>query len=203
MAMSRSHLAKSLQPLFNQRASYATVTKSNKKNHPPRRTYLHEKYASLIKDNRAMFIFQHNNLTVGEFTQLRQEMTSANGPATLTVIRSGVFNSALRETEYANLEPLVAGPTCVLTTNAADAEYPDLLKTVTNVLTKNKKLLLLGGKLDKTLLTHDDVNKIVQLPGLDHLRAELLGTLQAPARKLLRTLESPAQQVHSVLDRRI
>ncbi|KAI8065480.1 hypothetical protein BC940DRAFT_304212 [Gongronella butleri] len=179
---------------------YATAAT---KNHPPRRTYLFEKYNALIKENRAVFIFQHNNLSVQEFTQLRQEMSQVAGPSALTVIRSGVFGSVLRSTEYANLEPLVSGPTCVLTTNADDAEYPELLKSVTNVLLKNKKMLLLGGKLDQTLLTQADVTKIIELPGIDQLRAELLGTIEAPARKLLRTLESPAQQVHSILDRRI
>ncbi|KAI8099871.1 uncharacterized protein BX664DRAFT_322295 [Halteromyces radiatus] len=180
--------------------TYATASK---KTHPPRRTYLHQQYESLVKDNRALFVFQHNNLTVKEFTQLRQELTSANGPSKLTVLRSGIMGSVLRSTEFANLEPLVEGPTCVLTTNAADADYPDLLKSVTGILTKNKKMVLLGGKLDKALLTQTDINKIVALPGLDQLRAELLGTIESPARQLLRTLEAPANEVHSILDRRI
>lgn len=95
------------------------------------------------------------------------------------------------------------GPTCVLTTNVSDNEYPGLLKKVTNILIKNKKLLLVGGKMDQTLLTQNDISKIIELPGLDQLRAELLGTIESPARQLLRTLESPASQVHSILDRRI
>ncbi|KAI9302881.1 hypothetical protein BJ944DRAFT_269262 [Cunninghamella echinulata] len=180
--------------------SYATVSK---KAHPPRRTYLYQQYESLIKENRVLFVFQHNNLSVKEFTQLRQELGTVEGPSKLTVLRTGIFGSVLRSTEYANLEPLVDGPSCVLTTNAGDAEYPGLLKKITSILTKNKKLILLGGKIDQSLLTQNDVNKIIDLPGLDQLRAELLGTIESPARQLLRTLESPANEVHSILDRRI
>ncbi|CDH55376.1 hypothetical protein RO3G_09870 [Lichtheimia corymbifera JMRC:FSU:9682] len=178
--------------------------KQRKTVHPPRRTYLHQQYESIVNNDRAMFIFQHNNLTVREFTALRQELSRLGAPAKLTVLRSGVFNSVLRSTKYANLEPLVeGGPTCIFHTNANDAEHPDLLKKAMAVLGKNKKMMLLGGKLDDTLLTHDDVNKIVQLPGLPQLQAELLGVLEAPGRKLLSTLDSPARQLHSILDRRI
>lgn len=155
-----------------------------------------------------MFIFQHNNLTVQEFTQLRQDLAQlvpSDQKATprLTVIRSGIFGAVLRNTKYANLAPLVAaGPVCVLHTNAQDTEHPDLLKRTIQAVSKNKKLLLLGGKIDNTLLTQEDVNKVIELPVLPQLQAELLGVIQAPARKLLNLLSSPAQQLHSVLDRR-
>ncbi|KAI8335182.1 hypothetical protein BC941DRAFT_378630 [Chlamydoabsidia padenii] len=177
---------------------YATVSK---KAHPPRRSYLHEQYASLVKNHRVMFVFQHNNLTVKEFTQIRQDLssTTTTTPCKLTVLRAGIMASVLRTTEFANLEPLVTtGPTCVLTTDDDVS-----LKSVTDILIKNKKMVLLGGKMDQTLLTQQDVIKIIQLPGLDHVRAELVGAIEAPARQLLRTLEAPANQVHSILDRRI
>ncbi|KAI9030828.1 hypothetical protein CLU79DRAFT_731670 [Phycomyces nitens] len=171
--------------------------------HPPRRTYLHKQYESLVKDNRVLFVFQHNNLTVKEFTQLRQELSLIDGPSKLTVVRSSVFGSVLRETKFSNLQPLVSGPTCVLSTNASEKEYPELLKQVIQTLGKNKKLVLLGGKLDNSLLNQADVTQVVQLPGLDMVRAELLGTIEQPARQILGVLESPAKQLHSVLDRRV
>lgn len=152
-----------------------------------------------------MFVFQHNNLTVKEFTQLRQELGQlASEPVSkLTVLRSGVFASVLRETKFANLEPLVSGPTCVLSTNINDAEHPDLMKKSVELLSKNKKLLLLGGKLDNVLLTQADVLKVVDLPSIEQLRAQVVGVIEAPVRKLLTTLEQPAGELHSVLDRRI
>lgn len=173
--------------------------------HPPRRTFLHNQYNDIIKNNRVVFIFQHNNLTVKEFTQLRQELGQlAGGPlAKLTVLRSGVFGAALRETKFCNLEPLVNGPTCVLTTNVGDTEHPELLKKSVELLSKNKKLLLLGGKLDNVLLTQADVLKVVELPSIEQLRAQVVGVIEAPVRKLLSTLEQPAGELSSVLDRRI
>ncbi|GAN08237.1 50S ribosomal protein L10 [Mucor ambiguus] len=184
--------------------TYATEKKAAV--HPPRRTFLHNKYSDIIENNRVVFIFQHNNLTVKEFTHIRQQLGELPGGSALpklTVLKSGVFSAALRETKFANLEPLVSGPTCVLSTNVADAENPDLLKKSVELLAKNKKMLLLGGKLDNVLLTQADVLKVVELPPLDQLRAQVVGVIEAPARKLLGTLEQPANELHSVLDRRI
>ncbi|KAI7870477.1 hypothetical protein BDF14DRAFT_98659 [Spinellus fusiger] len=181
----------------------ATHTKKAKDKHPPRRSYLYNQYGSLINNNRVLFVFQHNNLTVKEFTHLRQELSLVQGPCKLTVLLSSVFGSALDNTIFSNMAPLISGPTCVLTTNASDEEYPDLLKNIVQVLNKNKKMILLGGKIDTMLLTQENVTSIVQLPGLQQLRAELLGTIEQPARQILGVLESPAKQLHSVLDRRI
>ncbi|KAI8078954.1 uncharacterized protein B0P05DRAFT_541822 [Gilbertella persicaria] len=177
--------------------TYATEKKTV---HPPRRIYLHDQYTDIIENNRAVFIFQHNNLTVKEFTGIRQQLGEL-GSTKLTVLRTGVFSSALRQTKYANLEPLITGPTCVLSTDGAD--NTELLKKSVELLGKNKKLLLLGGKLDDVLLTQADVLKVVDLPSIDQLRAQLVGVIEAPARKLLGTLEQPAKELHSVLDRRI
>ncbi|KAG1151625.1 hypothetical protein G6F37_004906 [Rhizopus arrhizus] len=166
--------------------------------HPPRRTYLYNQYNDIIQNNRAVFVFQHNNLTVKEFTQIRQDL---NSNATLTVLRPSVFSAALRSTKYCNLQPLLTGPSCVLYSNADDST--DILKKSVELLSKNKKLLLLGGKLDDILLTQSDVLKVVDLPSLDQLRAQVVGVIEAPARKLISTLSQPANELHSVLDRRI
>ncbi|KAI9280460.1 hypothetical protein BY458DRAFT_451245 [Sporodiniella umbellata] len=179
--------------------TYATTPKKAAV-HPPRRTYLYNQYNDLIKNNRAVFVFQHNNLTVKEFTQIRQDMnTLGSSEASLTVLRPSVFSAALRTTKFLNLEPLLSGPTCVLTTNG-DGE---IMKKSVELLAKNKKLLLLGGKLDDVLLTQADVLKVVNLPSLDQIRAEVVGVVEAPARKLISTLSQPGNELHSVLDRRI
>ncbi|KAI7905037.1 uncharacterized protein BX663DRAFT_501442 [Cokeromyces recurvatus] len=169
--------------------------------HPPRRTYLYNQYNEIVENNQAVFIFQHSNLAVKEFTQIRQQISQITNQAKFTVLRTGIFSAILRQTKYANLKPLIAGPTCVLSLNKV--EDPSALKKLVETMSKNKKLLLLGGKLDDVLLTQEDILKIVDLPPLNQLRAQLVGTIEAPARKLLGTLEQPASELHSVLSRRI
>lgn len=144
-------------------------------------------------------------MTVKEFTQLRQELGQLAGgsESKLRVLRAGVFGAVLRETKFANLEPLVSGPTCAFTTNVDDNEHPELMKKAVELLSKNKKLMLLGGKLDNVLLSQSDVLKVVELPSIDQLRSQVVSVIEAPARKLLSTLEQPASGLSSVLERRI
>ncbi|CAO3681010.1 unnamed protein product [Rhizopus stolonifer] len=156
-------LIRNLKPINTSVRTYATTPKKVTV-HPPRRTYLYNQYNDIIKNNRAVFIFQHNNLTVKEFTQIRQEMTLLGGTeACLTVLRPSVFAAALRTTKFLNLEPLLSGPTCILTTNGDE----EVMKKSVELLAKNKKLLLLGGKLDEVLLTQSNVLKVVDLPLLE------------------------------------
>ena len=142
-----------------------------------------------MTDNRIALIMQFNNLNVKELTALRQELNHLGPSTTLTVVRSGIFASVLRETRFANLDPLVMGPTCVLYTNGSDAEHPTLVKDIVTILNKNKKLMLIGGKMDETLLNFEGVEKVSSIAGISSLQSELLGVLQSPARQVLSILD--------------
>lgn len=142
-----------------------------------------------MTDNRIALIMQFNNLNVKELTTLRQELNHLGPSTTLTVVRSGIFASVLRETRFANLDPLVMGPTCVLYTNGSDAEHPTLVKDIVTILNKNKKLMLIGGKMDETLLNFEGVEKVSSIAGISSLQSELLGVLQSPARQVLSILD--------------
>jgi len=142
-----------------------------------------------LNDNRIALILQFNNLNVKELTALRQELIQLSSATRLTVVRSGVFASVLRGTRFANLDPLVMGPTCVLSTNGSDAEHPTLIKDIVTIINKNKKLMLIGGKMDETLLNLEGVEKVSSIAGITSVQSELLGVLQSPARQLLGLLD--------------
>jgi large subunit ribosomal protein L10 len=169
--------------------SDATAAATSAKAHPARRTYLHNKYTTLLNDNRIALILQFNNLNVKELTALRQELIQLSAATKLTVVRSGVFASVLRGTRFANLDPLVMGPTCVLSTNGSDAEHPTLINDIVTIINKNKKLMLIGGKMDETLLNLEGVEKVSSIAGITSVQSELLGVLQSPARQLLGLLD--------------
>ena len=56
-----------------------------------------------------------------------------------------------------------------------------------------------GGFMDKQALNAAQVKSLADLPPLPVVRAQLLGVLQAPASKLVRTLAEPARQVAAVI----
>lgn len=57
-----------------------------------------------------------------------------------------------------------------------------------------------GGYLGKQVLSVSDVKALADLPPLPVVRAKLLGTILAPAGKLVRTLAEPGRQVAAVIN---
>ncbi|CAG8591834.1 1301_t:CDS:2 [Ambispora leptoticha] len=161
---------------------------------PPRRIYLHNLYYLKVHYNRLLFILQHNNLTIPEQLELRKSLTKVN--AELLVIRLGIFRAILQLTgTYENLTPLLVGPTCIITSNVSDEENPNLIKDLLAIINKNKKLLLVGGKLDESLVNIQDIERASKLPGIHTLRAELVGIISSPASKISQMLSQTPQNL--------
>ena len=64
---------------------------------------------------------------------------------------------------------------------------------------ETEKAEMLGGALDGAFLDASQVDALASLPSRDVLLATLLGVLQAPASKLVRTLNEPASALARVL----
>lgn len=159
---------------------------------PPRRTFIYNKYHATLNTNRIVFILQHNNLTVSELVQVRQDLSLLPSAPILTVLRSGVFSALLRDSAYENLSPLIMGPTCIVATDHPDSET---LTEVIGVLARHRKLMLLGGKVDGALLSTDDVSKVMKLPPMSMLRAEIVGLLEGPASQVIGVLGRRPQEL--------
>ena len=59
-----------------------------------------------------------------------------------------------------------------------------------------------GGYMGAEILSSEQVTALAKLPPLPVLRAQLLGVLQAPASKLVRTLAEPARGLAAVIKAR-
>ncbi|KAF9579024.1 hypothetical protein BGW38_004899 [Lunasporangiospora selenospora] len=161
----------------------------------PRKVFLHNAYTDLLNKNRVLLICQHNNMSVPELIQLRTNLKAAG--ADMTVVRLGIFSAALRETRYANLAPLVSGPTSVISCNISPEEEEEMafskqpvgLKGIRQVVEKNNKMILLGGKVDDSLVSVADMAKLVDMPGIKTLRSQVAGLLsQAAGGRLVQLL---------------
>ena len=62
----------------------------------------------------------------------------------------------------------------------------------------NEKLKIIGGAMGDKPLSKAEVEALAKLPSLDALRGKIVGLLQAPAVKLARILQAPAQAVIGV-----
>ncbi|RPH60618.1 MAG: 50S ribosomal protein L10 [Chloroflexi bacterium] len=71
-------------------------------------------------------------------------------------------------------------------------------KALIDVTKGMEAIKLKGGFLDKQALTAVQVKSLADMPPLPVVRAQLLGVLQAPASKLVRTIAEPARSLASV-----
>ncbi|CAG8440638.1 10409_t:CDS:2 [Funneliformis caledonium] len=160
--------------------------------------YLYNLYYTHLHFNRLVFIVQHNNLNVQEQIVLREELKRKG--AILTAVRGSIFGSVIRQSIYSNLLPLVVGPTCLIGSNVGDDENPRLVADILNIISNNKKLVLVGGKMDRSLLDLEGFQRVAKLPGLKHLQSELIGLLNSPSSRIVELLNRNAQDLVFTLE---
>lgn len=138
-------------------------------------------------------ITQQSGLTVAESTKLRRQMREAG--ASFKVTKNRLARLALVGTKFEELAPLFTGPTAI----AISEDPVAAARIVVNFAKGNEKLVLVGGALDGQMLDIDGVKALAALPSLDELRARLVGMVQTPATRIVRTLSAPAGQVARVI----
>ncbi len=77
---------------------------------------------------------------------------------------------------------------------------PGVAKALADFDKSTEAVKIKGGYLGKQLLSVDEVKALADLPPLPVVRAQLLGTILAPASKLVRTLAEPGRQVAAVIN---
>jgi large subunit ribosomal protein L10 len=138
-------------------------------------------------------ITQQSGLTVAESTKLRRQMREAG--ASFKVTKNRLARLALVGTKFEELAPLFTGPTAI----AISEDPVAAARIVVNFAKGNEKLVLVGGALDGQMLDIDGVKALAALPSLDELRARLVGMVQTPATRIVRTLSAPAGLVARVI----
>jgi large subunit ribosomal protein L10 len=72
-------------------------------------------------------------------------------------------------------------------------------KALSDASKGNEFIKVKGGFMDEQVLNADQVKALASMPPLPVVRAQLLGVLQAPAGKLVRTIAEPARGLAAVI----
>ena len=152
-------------------------------------TVLHE-----VFNNAGVVVVTHySGLTVAQMTDYRNRMRAAGG--SVRVAKNRLAKIALKGTELAEMTDLLTGPTCLSYSEdpiAAAKVAVDYAKT-------NEKLVILGGAMGTTMLDANGVKALASLPSLDELRGKIVGLIQAPMVKIVRTVNEPGAQLARVI----
>ena len=148
---------------------------------------------SVFKDTGLVVVAHYAGMTVAQMTEYRQRIKEAGGQ--VKVAKNRLAKLALKDTTYEPISDLFQGPTCL-----AYSEDPIAAAKVSVTYAKgNDKLVILGGAMGETVLDVDGVKALAELPSLDELRAKLIGLLNAPATKVVRTVKEPGAKLARVI----
>ena len=137
---------------------------------------------------------EYRGMSVAQVTSLRAKARSQG--VYVRVIKNTLAKLAVEGTEFACLKEALKGPLIL----AFSREDPGSAARVVKDFAKtNDKLVTKAVAIGGTLYGPADLERLASLPTLDQARAILLGVLQAPATKLVRTLAEPAALVARVL----
>lgn len=139
---------------------------------------------------QAAFLVDYKGMNVEEVTTLRKKLSPLKSE--MKVVRNTLAKLALKnhpEMEAALSEHFTGTNAFVF----AFEDAPASAKLLREFSEQVEELVLKSGVMEGRALDQNGLKALADLPSKEVLRAQLLGTLQAPASKLVRTLnEVPA-----------
>ncbi|MCB0363642.1 MAG: 50S ribosomal protein L10 [Bdellovibrionales bacterium] len=136
---------------------------------------------------KAAFLVDFKGMSVEKVTDLRKQLAPVHSE--MRVVRNTLARRALvdhPQSEAALKDEFVG-------TNAIVFAYEDAsasAKLLADFAKKVEELQVKSGVMDGKALDESKINYLATLPSKEQLRATLLGTLQAPMAKFVRTLEA-------------
>jgi len=149
-------------------------------------------YQEWVSRSQAVFMLEYNKMAQKDIDALRAKARDAGGE--LHIVKNTLFSIVLDNLGYEHGK-LLEKTTLV---GFAFSDAPAFAKVV-NETAKSDIFKVKGGVLDKKAINPAQVKALADLPPLPVVRAQLLGVLQAPAAKLVRTIAEPGRSIAGVI----
>jgi large subunit ribosomal protein L10 len=151
-------------------------------------------YSEWLTQSKALFLTQYVGLTMKDIDGLRAKVRENGGE--FHIVKNTLVKRAFEQAGYAVQKDQLEGSSAIV---FAFTDAPATAKAVTEFAKSSEFLKIKGGFLEKQALTPEGVKALAELPPLPVIRSQLLGTLLAPASKLVRTLAEPGRMVAAVI----
>jgi large subunit ribosomal protein L10 len=162
------------------------ITKEQKKE-------LVAKYRDWLDRSQAIILTEYVGLTMNDMDNLRSKIRDAGGE--FHIVKNTLVKLAIEDAGLSVPEGYFENSTAI---GFAFTDPPVLAKTLMDYAKTAEFLKIKGGYLENTPLKAEDIKALAELPPLPIMQARLLGTILAPASRLVRTLVEPARQVAAV-----
>ena len=137
----------------------------------------------------AAVLVNYRGLTVEQDTVLRKQLRESG--IIYKVYKNTMINFAVKDTEFADLAPLLEGPTAIAISKD-DATAPARLRS--QFAKTAPALEMKAGVVEGTFYDAGGINAIAEIPSRDVLLGRLFGSMQSPIANLARVLNQIAEK---------
>ena len=152
-----------------------------------------EQYEQWLQESQAIFFLEYQNMTMKEIDDLRAKVRETGSE--IHVVKNTLMTKAFHNTGI-DAEFKMDGTSMA---GFAFSDPPALAKVFKEATKKSEVFAVKHGYLGNRRITDRDVNSLAELPPLPVLRATLLGLINSPASKLVRTIAEPARGLAAVV----
>jgi large subunit ribosomal protein L10 len=150
-----------------------------------RKQELVTQYTDLLERSQAVILTDYHGLNVAQITDLRRQIREVNG--TYRVTKNTLIRLALEQAGLSVPEEWLAGPTAI---GFCFEEVPAVAKAISEFASETEILTIKGALLGDRSIGEDQVQALANLPTVDVLQAQVLGTFVAPMSALVGTLNN-------------
>ena len=138
-----------------------------------------------------MILTDYTGMDMPQTTELKKNLR--DNEASFNVVNNRILNRALG----GKAADLLKGQTAMI---YGSGDVVEVAKVIKKFTAENEKPAIKGGFLEGKAISGHDVIELAKLPSKDVLRAQLLGTLQAPCSQLVGVLDQKVASLVYVLD---
>lgn len=164
----------------------------------PEKKYLVAEIDKHLEKSSYVYLTNYERITVDEIAELRKSLSEHD--AEFHVIKNNIFGVAANARNLPDLGEHLTGQTAIV---VGGNNPSGVAKSIIDFFDKKEKVELKGGVLNEKILTKEEIGALAKLPGLDSLRAQLLGLLSQPASGLVRVISAVPQNLLNVLQAKV
>jgi large subunit ribosomal protein L10 len=149
--------------------------------------------AAKLQGAQSLIVAEYRGLNVERVTQLRSKARKSG--VYLRVLKNTLARRAVKGTPFEKLSDVMVGPLMYGISQDPVAGA----KVLSEFAKENELFVIKAGAMPNAVMSAQDIKALSQLPSREELLAKLLGTMQAPMTKLVRTLnEVPGKFVRTL-----
>jgi large subunit ribosomal protein L10 len=151
-------------------------------------------YVEQLRESKGFILADYRGLSVGAMEDIRRSVRPIG--AETRVVKNRLLALALEEVGLSLPGEWLEGPTLV---DFCHQEVPPVAKALTDAARSLDQFHIKGGLISGSIMTVEQVQAVADLPPLDALFGQILGTVNAPAGRISGVVASGIRQVINLL----